>query len=73
MTDEMGVVEVDLFSAEVDSLDHPEIIHFKGLLEEVAEDYRCSLLFFDVHLGTVTFAFDNEELMANILNILQDL
>lgn len=72
MTNE-GVIEVDLFSKDVDSLDHPEAVRFKELLLEVAEDYDCSLESFDVHQGTVVFSFDNDELMADILNVLQGL
>jgi hypothetical protein len=67
----MGFIEVDLFSKDVDSADHPQAIHFRGLLEEVAEDYRCRLVSFEVEKGTVTFSFDNDGLTAEILKILQ--
>lgn len=69
----MGIIEVDLFSEVVDSLDHPEVVEFKKLLEEVAKDYDCSLTSFDVDHGTVSFSFDNDELDAEILRILQDI
>lgn len=68
---ETGIIEVDLFSEEVDSLEHPEVIHFRGLLEEVAEQYRCRLIFFEVERGTVSFSFDNDVLTAEILKMLQ--
>ncbi|RJR29643.1 MAG: hypothetical protein C4576_35000 [Desulfobacteraceae bacterium] len=67
----MGFIEVDLFSEDVDSVDHPQAIHFKGLLDEVAEDYRCRLVSFEVEKGTVTFSFDDDALTAQILKILQ--
>ncbi len=67
----MGFIEVDLFSKDVDSADHPQAIHFRGLLEEVAEDYRCRLVSFEVEKGTVTFSFDDDGLTAEILKILQ--
>ncbi|PKN62962.1 MAG: hypothetical protein CVU57_21645 [Deltaproteobacteria bacterium HGW-Deltaproteobacteria-15] len=67
----MGSIEVDLFSKDVNSADHPQAIHFRGLLEEVAEDYRCRLVSFEVENGTVTFSFDDDGLTAEILRILQ--
>ena len=71
MTDSQGYIEVDLFPEEVDSADHPEVIHFKGILEDVAEDFNCRLVSFEIRQGTVTFSFDSEELMAEILQILK--
>ncbi len=68
----MGIIEVDLFSDDVDSLEHPEVVRFKELLEEVADDYQCHLLSFDIDHGTVSFSFDNEMLTADILKILQE-
>jgi len=69
----MGIIEVDLFSEDVDSLDHPEVVEFRKLLQEVADDYDCNLISFDVDHGTVSFSFDNDELDAEILRILQEL
>lgn len=69
----MGIIEVDLFSEDVDSLDHPKVMEFKKLLQEVADDYDCNLISFDVDHGTVSFSFDNDELDAEILRILQEL
>jgi len=68
----MGTIEVDLFSEDVDSLDHPEVIKFRKLLEEVADAYHCSLKSFDIDHGTVLFSFDNDELDAKILKILRE-
>jgi hypothetical protein len=65
-----GVVEVDLFSEEVDSPSHPEAVKFKRLLSRVAREYRCKLTSFDVSRGTVSFSFDNDELIAEILKVL---
>jgi len=42
------------------------------VLEGVAEEYDCELLSFDIDQGTVTFSFDSDELMAEILRILQN-
>jgi len=69
---ESGIIEVDMFSSEVSSEDHPEAIAFKKILLEVAEEYECELLLFEVRLGTVSFSFDSDELMADILKILQN-
>jgi len=68
----MGVIEVDLFSEDVDSLDHPEVVKFKKLLQEVADEYNCNLTSFRIEHGTVSFSFDNDELDADILRILQE-
>ena len=67
-----GFIEVDLFPADVNSLDHPYVIHFKELLEEVAEQHDAHLLHFDVDNGTVIFSFDRDELMADIIRTLKD-
>ena len=72
MKKSFGFIEVDLFTDDVNSVDHPEAIHFKGVLEEVAEDYHCSLVSFDVNHGTAIFSFDSDELTAEILTILQN-
>jgi len=66
-----GVIEVDLFSEDVNSPDHPQAANFRALLEDVASEYKCNLLFFEVNHGTVAFSFDSDELMAEILKILQ--
>jgi len=65
-----GYVEVDLFEKDVDTLDHPLVKSFKLLLEEVAEEYDCRLTSFQVDQGTVTFSFDDDVLMTEIIRIL---
>ncbi len=67
----IGAIEVDLFSEEVDTADHPEALRFRALLEQVADDYDCSLVWFDVAQGTVTFAFDDDVLTADIIRELE--
>ena len=67
----MGIIEVDMFSADVDSADHPEAVKFRELLEQVAKEYDCNLLSFKIDQGTATFSFDSDELTAEILKILQ--
>ncbi len=68
----MGSFEVDLFSKEVDGPDHPEAEKFKLLLEQVADDYGCELLSFEVDEGTVSFSFDSDALNSEILKVLHD-
>jgi hypothetical protein len=67
-----GIIEVDFFSAEVDSEDHPEAAQFKEMLEEAAGDYGCKLVSFEVEKGTVFFSFDDDVLTAKILNMLHE-
>jgi hypothetical protein len=67
----MGTFEVDLFPEEVNSTDHPRAMEFKRVLEAVARDFRCKLLFFEVEHGTVSFVFDSDELNAEILKVLE--
>ena len=67
----MSVIEVDLFSKDVNSLEHPEVVQFKKLLEAVAKDFNCSLRTLTVEGGTVSFSFDNDELTAEILRVLE--
>ncbi len=66
-----GVIEVDLFSEDVHSPSHPKAAKLKKLLQKVAEEYQCKLTFFEVEHGTISFSFDNDELIAEILKILQ--
>ncbi|MDP6178754.1 MAG: hypothetical protein QGG48_02570 [Desulfatiglandales bacterium] len=68
----MGVIEVDMFSEDVNSPDHPEAAKFRLLLEQVADDHDCNLLSFDIDKGTVSFSLDNDELTAEILKVLQN-
>ena len=67
-----GYIEVDIFPKEINSIDHQEVIHLREVLEELALDYECQLTDFDIHCGTVIFAFDSDELMANIIEILEN-
>lgn len=67
-----GTFEIDLFSSEVDSLDHPFVTQFREILEDLADEYRCSLTSFEIDKGTVSFSFDNEEITAEIVNILRN-
>jgi hypothetical protein len=67
-----GVIEVDLFDKNVNREDHPEVLNFRKVLLEVAADYHAELLSFEVREGTVSFAFDSDELTAEILNVLQE-
>ena len=67
----MGFIEVDMFPRDVNSPEHPVAESFKELLEEVAEEYGCKLLSFNVRGGTVSFSFDNDEVTAEILKTLQ--
>ena len=67
-----GIIEVDLFSKEVDSEDHPEAAQFKEMLEEAASHHGCELMSFKVKKGTVSFSFDDDVLTAKILNMLHE-
>ena len=66
----MGIIEVDMFPKDVDSPGHPVAESFRELLEEVAEEFGCKILSFEVRRGTVSFSFDNDELTAEILKVL---
>ena len=67
----MGIIEVDMFSQDVNDPQHPVAESFRELLVEVADQYNCNLLSFSVKRGIVSFSFDDDELMANIVKILQ--
>jgi hypothetical protein len=67
----MGIIEVEMFSEDVDSPEHAMAESFKELLEEVAEQYECHLTHFDVQRGVVSFSFDDDGLTGKILKILQ--
>jgi hypothetical protein len=67
----MGMFEIDLFPEEVDGAEHPQAREFKKMLEAVAADFQCKLLSFEVDHGTVSFVFDNDELNAEIIKLLE--
>ena len=67
----LGLIEIDMFSEEINSLEHPEVVRFRDVLEDVALEYHCRLTYFDIKNGTVIFSFDSDKLMADILRILQ--
>ena len=66
-----GCFEVDLFSSEVDGVDHPYASQFQDTLESVAEQYGCRLISFEVRKGTAIFSFDSDELNSEILDLLE--
>ncbi|MCF8127689.1 MAG: hypothetical protein K9N10_04175 [Deltaproteobacteria bacterium] len=66
-----GCFEVDLFSSDVDGVDHPFASQFKDMLESVAEQYGCNLVSFEVRKGTAIFSFDSDKLNAEILDLLK--
>ncbi len=67
-----GIIEVDLFSKDVDTADHPEARKLKKLLKDVAKEYGCKLTSFEVDHGTVSFSFDSDVLVAEILRVLEN-
>lgn len=67
-----GVIEVDLFDKDVKGADHPEVLKFRKLLQDVAKEYNTRLIAFEVSQGTVSFSFDSDELTAEILEVLQE-
>jgi hypothetical protein len=67
-----GVIEVDLFDKNINRADHPEALQFRNLLQQVARDFKASLVAFEVHEGTVSFSFDSDELTAEILKVLEE-
>ncbi|MFC1885088.1 hypothetical protein ACFL2O_09990 [Thermodesulfobacteriota bacterium] len=72
MYNQTGYIEVDMFPADIDSKDHPDVVRFKELLEDVADEYNCCLVSFEIDSGTAMFSFDSEDLMAEIVNILKN-
>jgi len=72
MSEEYGYIEVDLFPSEINDPEHPEVIRFKRLLEDVARDFNCNLTYFELNHGTVIFSFDSDELIAEVLRILKN-
>ncbi len=67
-----GYIEVDIFTEDVDSLTDPQVMHFKQVLLEVAEEYECFLMTFEISKGMVTFSFNDDKLTAEILTRLQN-
>ena len=61
---EPSILEVELFPPEVDSLDHPYVTQFREMLEDVAKEYHCRLLLFDIDAGTVSFSFDKRSRLS---------
>jgi hypothetical protein len=72
MAESSGFIEIDLFPEDVDSLDHPDVVGFREVLENAANAYDCSVLSFEIDHGTVAFALDSEALVAEILRVLEE-
>jgi hypothetical protein len=68
----LGLIEVDMFPEEINSLEHPEVVHFRDILEDVALEYHCRLTYFDIKKGTVIFSFDSDKLMGDIFKLLKN-
>ncbi len=68
---EYGYIEVDMFPPDVNDPNHPEVVRFRKLLEDVAREYNCNLTHFEIDHGTVIFSFDSDELIAEIIRILE--
>jgi len=66
----VGIIEVDLFSEDVNSPEHPEAAKFRLLLEQVGDEYECDLISFEIDHGTVSFSFDSDELTTEIIKAL---
>lgn len=68
----MGIISMQLFSEDVDSLEHPDVREFVAILERMAEVYGCHLMSFAIQNGVVMFAFDSEEITGDILEDLEE-
>ena len=68
----MGEFEVDLFPEHINNIYDPKVEQFKLLLEQIADDYGGNLTSFKIKKGTVSFSFDNEELTAEVVKLLQN-
>ena len=67
----MGIIEIDMFPKDINSLDHPYVEQLRELLEEAAESYHCRLLSFEINHGTVSFSFDSDEMTAEIIKLIE--
>ena len=63
----MNPIVLNLFSEEVDSLDHPAVREFREILERIAQSYGSRLAHFGVKQGAVSFQFDNLKPMHDIM------
>ena len=58
---------MNLFGEDVDSLEHPDVQEYYGILKEMAEAYGCNLTGFAIKKGVVLFSFDNNEILYDIM------
>src|SRR5689334_7313325 len=56
-----------LFASDVHSLDHPEVVRFRAILEGMARAYGGRLLSFAIDHGVVAFSVDSEEMARDLL------
>jgi len=64
----MGMMALNLFSEDVDSLDDPRVQEFKSLLENMANAYKTKLRTFAIHKGKVIFSVNDEEMCNDLLD-----
>lgn len=64
----MGMIALNLFSEDVDSLNNPRVQEFKSLLENMADAYKTKLRTFAIHKGKVIFSVNDEEMCDDLLD-----
>lgn len=68
----MGLIALNLFDKNVNSLENKLVQEFKGLLENTAKTYPCKLTYFAIKEGVVFFSLDSQEAINDFLANLKD-
>ena len=64
----MAIVMLTIFPHEVNSLDHPEVVRLRTLLQDGVAMYGGKLTSFAIEHGVVFFGIDNEEMARDMLD-----
>jgi hypothetical protein len=68
----MAALSLTMFAKDTNTVDVPYVSAFRHVLEQIAQDYGSSLIYFSVEHGMVSFSFDNEHVLYDIMEDIRD-
>lgn len=69
----MGLITIPLLPSDVNSLDHPDVVKYRLVYQQMAEAYQCRMTSFAIDHGVILVSFDSEELCNDIIADLKEM